>query len=427
MAMERLKNKAHTLLRKSEGIFRTDMVYLARGGFWVSFSQISNAVLSLVLMVSMANLLDKESYGTYKYILSIAGMLSILTLTGMNRAVSQAVAAGHEGVLRPSVKYQLKWNILMVLGFLATAIYYLYQGNTLLSSALLILALPVPMTYAFNTYSAYLEGKKQFALNNIFSVISTAVYVGGLLIVLILDKEVPWLIAAYAGTTLVSSFVFYITTVKFFRSIDNENTESLKFGKELTAIGLLGPIVSYLDSIILAHFWGATHLAIYSIARSIPERGISFIKSLVNLGFPKFVEKNINQINQIFYRRIVQGLIVGILCAAIYILVAPFLFSTILPQYLDSTLYSQIFSLSLIFAMPNRYISLLLESQMLSKTIFINSLVQNGTKLALYLVLCIWGGIIGLVLAQVLHSAISLIINIIIWKSQKSHPEIAQA
>ena len=95
--------------------------------------------------------------------------------------------------------------------------------------------------------------------------------------------------------------------------------------------------------------------------------------------------------------------------------VAPYLFKYVLPKYLDGLFYSQLLAISFIFALPNRYISLLLTAQKLSRSILGNSLVQNTTQIALYVVLVIWGGILGLVLAKVLFSFISLITNITVW------------
>src|SRR5690606_26617860 len=139
---------------------KADMLYIGKNGFWVLFNQSTSSVLSLLLMVAFANLLPKETYGTYSYILALASILNIFTLTGMNEAVARAVASGKAGVLRPAVVYQLKWNLLMLLASLLLGSYYLIQGDVVFATSLYILGLFVPATLAFNTYSSFLEGKK---------------------------------------------------------------------------------------------------------------------------------------------------------------------------------------------------------------------------------------------------------------------------
>jgi O-antigen/teichoic acid export membrane protein len=398
------------------------MVYLAKGGFWVSFGQAVSSILSLGLIIAFANLLPKEIYGTYKYILSITSMLNIFTLTGMNQAVTRAVASGKEGILKTSVKYQLKWNILMLLAFWALGAYYYTKSSTILATSFFILSIFSPLYQAFGTYGAYLEGKGNFRLNNIYSIISTFIYAAGMLVAILLSGEIVWLIVAYAMTTSVSSIIFYISTIRKFNPPSENDKETLKYGRELTYIGFIGPVVSQIDKIILTHFWGATQLAAYAIAMAIPERALGFVKDWVNIGFPKFSNKTIGEINEVFNKRMLQGFLFGIVLFLGYIVISPYLFRYFLPQYLDSILYSQILAISFIFAIPGRYVGLLFASQKLTKVIFANSLAQSILRIALYLVLGIWGGIMGLVVAQVIMYILGLLINILIWKNLKDSP-----
>ena len=73
--IKKIKEKIYNLLRWSEKYTKTDMVYLAHGGFWLSFGQIISSLSSFLLAIAFANLLPKETYGNYKYILSIASIL----------------------------------------------------------------------------------------------------------------------------------------------------------------------------------------------------------------------------------------------------------------------------------------------------------------------------------------------------------------
>ncbi len=425
--MEKLKLKTVGILRWSERYTKTDMLYLVKGGFWMTFGQASSSIISLILIIFFANYLSKETYGIYRYILSLAGVLNVFALTGMNSAVARAVAVGHEGALRTSVRYQFKWNLLMLGAFFVLGGYYFVNGNSLFATSFLILGIFVPSTLALNTYGAYLEGKKEFKLANISSVISSFVYAAGMLAAILLSGEVFWLIAAYAVTTFASTLFFYIVILHRFRlptptssgvgaPTESVGGETLKYGRRLTFIGFLEPLASQIDKIILAHFWGPAQLATYSLAMAVPGRLTSFVKVWVGLGSPKFATKTPEEINTVFYKRILQGMFIGAIVAFFYILFSPYLFKYLLPQYLDGVFYSQILAISLVFAMPNRYVSLLLVSQKLSGTIFTTSLIQVVIKVLLYVVLGIWGGILGLVLAYVAVSFVGMLINIAMWR-----------
>lgn len=417
--MSDTKSRLITFLHWSEKYTKIDMIYLAQGGFWQTFGQAGSSVLALGLMFIFANFLPKETYGTYRYIISLAGILNIFTLTGMSQAVAQAVANGREGVLRASVHYQLKWNLILMLASWTLGAYYLWHSNLIYGGALLVLSVCIPMTNAFNTYGAYLAAKRKFQLNNIFSILSTLIYVLGMVVAIFVSGEVIWLVAAYAFTTLISNVLFYFVTLKKFSPPIEPSDDVFKYGRHLTYIRFMGPIVAQLDSILLNHFWGPAQLAVYSIAMAIPNRAIPFIKDWVDLGFPKIAVKTRDEINKTFYQRIFLSLLVGAVFAAAYALIAPLLFKYLLPQYIDAVFFTQLLSLNFVFAMPNRYVSTILTAQKMSKRIFINSIVLSITQILLYVILGIWGGILGLIIAQILSSVIGLLINVATWQFRR--------
>jgi O-antigen/teichoic acid export membrane protein len=410
------KDRLYRLLRWSERYTRLDMVYFASGSFWQTFGQVGSSALSLLLVLAFANFLPKETYGTYRYLLSLAGILNIFTLSGMSQAVAQAVAQGREGVLRTAVRYQIKWNVILMLASWVLGVYYLLHANVAYGAGLFVLSLCVPLTNAFNTYGPYLASKREFRLNNIFGVLSTLIYTLGMFAAIWLSGEVVWLVATYALTTLGATALFYFITLRRFSPPAEPAEDTLRFGRHLTYINLMAPLVGQLDSLILNHFWGAAPLAVYSVATAVPNRAVPLIKDWIDLGFPKVAQKTREEIDRTFYLRIGQGLLFGAACAAAYVLAAPYLFKYLLPQYLDAVLYTQILAVNFVFAMPNRYIGTLLTSQKMSRRIFANSLVLNIIRILSYLILGVGGGIGGLVIAQVANTALSFLVNIATWR-----------
>ncbi len=409
------RSRLYALLRWSERHTHLDMVYFFSGSFWQTFGQALNAILALVLVLLFANLLPKEVYGTYRYLISLAGLLSVFTLTGMNQAVSQAVAVGHDGAFRTAVRYQLKWNSILMVVFLTLGVYYLINENFAYTGALIILGLATPFTAALNTYGAYLSGKRQFQLNNVFSIISTLIYTLGMAGAIFISGEVIWLVAAYAVATLLSNALCYYLTVRKFQPTREPAPETLRFGRHLTFIGLLDPIVTQLDAIILNHFWGAAPVAVYSIASAIPNRAIPFVKSWVDVGFPKIANKSVEEISATLWRRIGQGILFGIVLAVGYAITVPWIFRYLLPQYLDAVFYTQLLGASMIFSIPNRYISSLLTAKKMSRRIFFNNSAQSVVKIILYAVLGIYGGVLGLVVARLLSTVFNFFIVLFSW------------
>lgn len=413
-----LKSKFNYLIDRGTVLFGIDLKYFVSGGFWAGLSQFVNGFLSFLLVIVFANLLPKETYGIYTYLLSLAGFFTVFTLSGMNAAVLQAVASGNEGVLKSSVKYQIKWNTAMTAVLFGLAGYYFWHHNYTFAVSLAILGVASPLTNALNTYGAFLIGKKNFKLDSLFSSFSVLVYSLGMITAILVSKEVWWLILVYSLTTLGTNIFFYFKTLRIYNPPETESPEAIKYGWQLTFIGFISPIVGQIDKIILTNFWGPAELAIYFLARAIPDRIYLYIKELVSVGLPKLAERKVEDINTVFYKRILQGLAIGILIAGVYILISPFLFKYLLPKYLESVRYSQILSLVFIFAAPTRYIgSLFAIKKMVRPEVFIN-LIANSFKIILYIILGIWGGIMGLIITELIFQAAGLISSIALWKSE---------
>ena len=128
--MQRLKAKIKNFLIWSQKYTQTDMVYLAKGGFWLTLGNIISSASVFLLAIAFANLLDSTTYGNYKYILSLVGILIIFTLTGTKFAIPQAVARGLEGSFYTGFKTKLKWGVLGSLSAIGLAGYYFLQGNS---------------------------------------------------------------------------------------------------------------------------------------------------------------------------------------------------------------------------------------------------------------------------------------------------------
>ena len=117
-----IKQKLYNTLRRSEHWTHTDMVYIAKGGAWLTAARIVASISSFLMVIAFANLLTKEAYGLYQYVLSIVGILSISTLGGINTALTQAMARGYEGSIIPALKTRIHWGVIGGIGSIPGAV-----------------------------------------------------------------------------------------------------------------------------------------------------------------------------------------------------------------------------------------------------------------------------------------------------------------
>ncbi len=420
--MNSLENWTHRLLRRGERLFKLDMVYIAKGGFWTSFRFTVGLLTSVASMIAFGNLLPKEDYGVYSYLLSLAASLGFLTLSGIGPAVTRAVARGQRNILRYALSLQLRYNLLALVTIAAAGAYYFNKGNLVFALSLLILALVLPIESAFHIYEHFLIGHKKFdtlaILSSIFSIGAMAATV----LTLLLTDNVLILIAVYAIVSFGPSFFTYKWIAKNLPKEEPPEeavTELRHSAFHITGAGIIGTLANYLDKIILFQVAGPSSLAIYGFAIAGPERIKGLLKNWISIAMPRLSERNADEIHKHFYQRLGLAMIGGAAMASAYIMLSPFLFKWFLPKYLDSILYSQVYSLGLIVLPISIYVGNVFYSQNMLKAIYISSTGVQLLRISLLLFLGWRWQTWGLIAAWLSTQLISAAYVIYVWERER--------
>ena len=413
------KARVRDYLHQLGGIFNLDLIYVTRGGFWAAVRFVAGFLASLVSMITFGNLLSKENYGIYNYLLSLASSLAFLTLTGIGPVLTRAVARGEEQIIRYALRFELRYNLLSTAVIAAGGLYYYAKGNLVFALSLIILAVVIPMEAAFHIFESVFTGRKQFDTLTIISILSafasTLATVGALLF----TKSVVILVLMYSLTSLgPSSLAYYFASRKVPRTKPSaeEIGELRRSAFHITGAGLLGAAAQYIDKITLFHFAGAAALATYGFAIAGPERLKGVVKEWVNITLPRLAEREIHEIRHVFYTRIGLSLLVGAGCAAVYLVAAPILFHLLLPKYLDSIAYSQVYALGLVFIPPLIYMGNIYYSQNMLRAIYITSTTNQVLRITLFIVFGFLWQTWGLVFAFLLAQILGTVFGIIIWE-----------
>lgn len=418
-ALIRPRNTIYQLLRKSENIFKTDMVYLAKSGFWLNSGQMISATATFLLSLAYANLLTPETYGTYKYVLSVFGLLSITTLPGIHTAVSRAAAKNLDGSFVPGLKAKIKWGTLGGLASLGLALFYWLNQNTQLSLAFLISASFLPLMESLQVYNAFLQGKKKFKTSSQYTassqiiatiILISTVFITSNLAVILLSYFISW--------TLIRIFCVWLTM----RQINSDkpiDPEMLKYGKHLTIVNIIGTIADYLDKMLLFHFIGAAEVAIYTVAIAPLDQIKNSIGNIGAVSFPKFAQKTWSEIKNSFWQKmLIFGLLISVI-TIFYILVAPFLYSVFFPKYISSINYSQIYAISLaslILLIPLN----VMQAHKMEKQLYSYSLIYPIPHIILMTVLTYYYGLMGLIISRVINRYFDLfLVTYLLKRSSK--------
>lgn len=402
------QNIIFRFLKWVEKYTKTDMIYLAKGGFWLGSGQFLTTGASFLLSLAFANLLSPDIYGIYRYVLSIMGILLIPTLAGMDSAVTQAIARNLDGSFMDGLKAKMKWGVLGSITALGVAAYYYFQGNDVLAICFLITAVFVPFTEAFDLYNSILNGRKLFKTYTRYNVLTQIFYVLVMVGTLLVTKNIFAIVAAYLISNTVLNFIFLCITLRTLPRNNEKDPETVSYGKHVSLSLVIGAIMSELDKMLIFHYMGAVDLAVYAFANLAPDQIKGVLKNIHSLAFPKFAAQTKEEIKTHIFGKAFYFAAATTVCVLAYVVLAPFIFQIFFPQYLGAVFYSQILAVSVIGASVSMFLYSGLEAQKATRELYHFNTWNNVINLVLLLPLIHFYGIIGAVIARFITRFIAI-------------------
>lgn len=409
--MKNLKEKAVRLLRWSERYTRTDMLYLAGVGLWTNLNFGISTILAFLLSVAFANLLPRDVYGVYQYLISISALISAVCLGGMNNAVAPSVARGFEGDLRESVRVQLYWNIVPTLIGLGVAIYYALHANTEIAVGMLVVAVLSPIVSAFNTYAAFLSGKREFRTLFVYTTIINVAYYISIFAALAFVPNATFLVFVNLGINAAATTYIYFRTLKKYKPNGKVDPQTVPYGAHLSVMNAFGTVISQLDSVLVFHFLGPVSLAVYSFATLIPERLGGLFGFIGTAALPKFATRTVGELSDSILGKTIRAAVAGALGALAYALAAPWLFRIFFPKYLDAVFYTQVYSVIVVFLAAN-LVGSALQAKGLKRELYITSFINPILLIVLQIPLLLAYGIMGMLVARIISDALAAVLGL---------------
>lgn len=414
-----LREYAYRLLRRSERFTKTDMVYLTKGSFWLILDQAITAVFGIGLAVAFANLMPQELYGMYKYVLSVAAIIGTFALSGLQTAVTRAVAQGSPGVLSSAYSTYLRWSILVVIGGIGGGTYYVLNENSVLAISLFAIAFLQPLIGASGLYAAYFDGKKDFATRAKYSLVRNVGTTVILITALLLTNSILTIILTYFVAHALITLCLYLTTIHVYKLTASDEKAHLDFGKKLSAINILSSFGGQIDSIFIFTIIGAQELAVYSFAVAIPRYINGIFKNIYVLGLPKFAQQSAHTLQKTIFGRSLFLVCISLVFFVIYYFSAPAIYSVLFPQYTEAVPFSQLFALSILFIASGVLLATYFDAIGDARSRLIVAIMTNVSRLILIPLFGIWFGIWGIIFAHLGSQVITLITSILLILGHK--------
>jgi len=394
--MEKIKDKLKDFLLWSQKYTGTDMIYVARSSFWYFFGKFFFFLTSFAVMIAVANWLSKETYGAYRYVISTAAILNIFALPGLNQALVRAVAKGKERMYKIVGKTKFKWSLIGSLICLAIAGWYFINQNLQLTTAFVITGLFFPLRYTFLIFLRFWQGKERFDIQNKYDVIAQTLMTAGFIPFIFFTDSLVWILFGFFLTRAIGHGIFYFITYRK-ASDENEDKETISFGKHLTVMGALNTIANQIDKLIIWQFLGPIAVATLSFAQQ-PLSKIEGLIPISSISLPRLSKKNIKETKNSLLNKFYKLLLIFIPGIILIILIVPYLYRFLFPAYTDSVPYFRVLCIGLVFA-PFTLLSTSLLASMKKRELYIIRTISPIFKIILFLALIPFYGIWGVVYA----------------------------
>jgi O-antigen/teichoic acid export membrane protein len=405
--MHTLKERLYALLRFSERYTKTDMVYLASGGFWLGLGQAGSVLLGLATAIAFGHFASQDTYGNYKYVLTLASLFGAFSLSGIAVAVAQATARGYDGSLRQGFALSLKWSWgIVALAFGSAFYYYFFEHNDFLAVTLIAVGILSPFLNSFSLFDSFLSGKQQFRRDTQYTLLNSIFPVAAVIISLFFTERAIVIVLVYFIANVLSDAVFYWLSL---RQEENTRTDPglFSYSGHLSVMGIISTIADKIDSIAIFSLLGPVELAIYTFASAIPEQIKQVANLLSHLALPRFAARPIEQIRDSIWSRIGLLAITMALLLAFYNLLAPLIFSLLFPNYQDAVSYSRWYSLSILFNAVSTVFLAVFQAHRKTRSLYI--LTNGGSVILIFCLplLTYYFGIMGAIGAQFIYRAAS--------------------
>lgn len=399
--MKRVIGYIEGWLRWSERYTRTDMTYVAHGGSWMLFGKAAGILAGLVLSVAFANLLEPEKYGNYRYVIALTSLASVVSLSGIVTAVGRAVARGAEGSLRYGARLAFISSIGTATVLFVGAAYYYLNENLTLGIGLLVAGACSPIIASASLYENFLVGTRRFGAKTLYGIARNLAPTLILVPALFVTHNPAILSAIYFIVTTSACVLAYKDSVRRYPPNNIVDKRLFEQSAHFSTMNVLSTVATHLDKVLVFSQLGGTQLAVYSFAQLAPQQLRDMGGMIANLAFPKITQRPFAELKKTLPYHAWLLFVFGCSLAAMYALIAPLLFSTFFPAYMESVLFSQVLALSIVAVFPGILYSQALIGHMKKKELYILSIapavVRISIMTSLISFLGIWAVIIGMI------------------------------
>lgn len=409
------------------------------------------AVIAFCMLPFIIHRVGEAAYGIWALTISLTGYMGILNLglrPAINKYIAKYNALGQKEKMRDIVQaslfcYLICGAIVMILsGVTAFFVNDLFNIPVEYKHAVPILILLVGLQVSIGLvaviYGGVISGLQRYDMNNaieIFVMLSrTAIIVGFLNrypnIYTIAAAHFSMTIIGYIITMIIGGNISGIKHIKIIKFPNKEILYTIfSFSLITFVIGIIGRIMTYLDSVIIASVLTTTAVTYYTVGSRLVKYTKDLIEVLMNVLAPATSEMEAQQDKNIgklyLYSTKICSLISLPILSFLIIMGDQFLYLWIGSRYPDSYRVMLILSIGGIILFPQLSANPILYGLARHKIIMWLSIIEGCISVTVSLILCKYYGVIGVAIGLAFPKALlggvmypiylSRIIHVSLW------------
>lgn len=264
--------------------------------------------LGLIRMPVMTWLLPKDQVGMIGVFTSWQAFLVFLTWpSSLSAAAYHYVSKGQPDAFRVMVKQQLRASLFSVLGFLASALYWLWQGNIILAILFTIGGVTYPAAIVLGACAGMLGAREKFVALFFYRVGRHLARFSGFIFLVFSFWLFKPVVTFFGVNQLALVLLNGGVTLWLFRQLQQKNTppmpaedakEMMRYGKHLTGISAIGVVQNRTDQLLISLFMPLSVMADYSIGVLIVNQLKQLWKVYLSVRYPPLVRLPVKQRRQ---------------------------------------------------------------------------------------------------------------------------------
>lgn len=391
--------------------------YIFKNSFWVLSENSLSLLFGLLIVYATANFLDPNVVGQYKYLVSLAAIVSSFTISGISYAVTREVALGYNSFFHFATNKSLKWSILPISITLVIAGYYFLNANTTYATSFFLATFFTIMIGNFSLYRSYLSGKEDFKQMAIYG--NVVLILGTLFSIatFYFTSKLTFLVLGTLGAQFAILLVIYLKVKSSIEKKDINIDLINKFNNYVYSqsfINIIAVGATHMDKVVLFQFLGPVDLAVYTFVTVFTDKVKGLLKSFAGIFFPKFVKRDILTIkDKMFKESLVVGLFL-VFCFFVTMLITPYVYYWFLPKYTDHIYLATIYTVS-IFSILALVPYNAMQAKNLKKGLYFYEIINSFIQIIFVIIGVIYYGLLGAIVAKVIASLVGTCILYVIF------------